>query len=339
MIDRSTIFRFALLVALGLCSASLADAVLFGHAFCGFHSDCAEVAASRFARPLGVPIPAIGVAGFAIIFLFSLVPNRRAVFVGRAGTVAAGLIGCGLIAVQLFVLEKVCVLCMFADACGLVVAGVAIVLPAMPVRPRCEGLRIIGWIAAGLMAVSLPIGWAWWTSDPPTPPQVVAHWRPGTINIVELTDFDCPHCARFERVLREALRDADNYHLVRIPAPMPKHENARPAAKAFLAAERQGKGEEMASLLFAAKSRTPAECRELALTLRLDIKEFDRVVADPARDLELDETIAWAQRAGPGLPMLWIQSRFFPKMPSVGKIKRALSQVEPFEPRGGSIQQ
>src|SRR5262249_38326835 len=129
---------------------------------------------------------------------------------------------------------------------------------------------------------------------------VTARWESNRINVVELTDFDCSHCAELEAVLCEAIHESPDCHFVRIPAPMPKHENARPAARAFVAASRQNEGERMATLLFAAAPRTPERCRELAAKLGLDMSAYDRDVADPSLDEQFDETIAWAHRVGPG---------------------------------------
>lgn len=269
-------------------------------------------------------------AGFALILMLSLLPGRKLHLISRGLALVAGLVGIALICVQLFVIEHVCSLCMLVDA-----AGVLLSILAMSLRPdqaRFVWLRLPAWIVAGCAAAALPIGWARLIADPPTPPQVTSHWVAGKINVIEVTDFDCPHCARFEPIMTEALRGVPNCRFVRIPCPMPKHENARPAARAFLAASRQGKGEEMAAALFAAESRDASECRKLARRLGLDLAEYDRGVADPATDAQLDETIAWARQTGPGLPMVWVQGRFFPKAPSLAALRNAFNQVVPFQP-------
>ena len=87
----------------------------------------------------------------------------------------------------------------------------------------------------------------------------------------------------------------------------------RPAARAYLAAKVQGRGEAMAAALLAAAVRTPAECRRLAGSIGLNLVDYDRVVKDEATDAELDAAIAWAQGAGPGLPLIWVQDGTFVK--------------------------
>ncbi len=77
----------------------------------------------------------------------------------------------------------------------------------------------------------------------------------GNVNIVELTDFDCEHCARADQIMQQALRGAKDIHFVRIPAPMPRHVSARPAARAYLASLKPGKGGAKSSVHFAAHSR------------------------------------------------------------------------------------
>jgi uncharacterized membrane protein len=333
MINRWIIFRLVSLAALALCSASLSDTVLFGPTYCGFQSDCGQVSASAFSRPLAVPMPILGIVGFGALFCVSLCADRRGVILSRLFAVAAGAIGGGLIVVQLVALERLCPLCILVDSCGIALAILSFSLRPIPRPVDRTWLRLLAWVGASGLVTVAPIAWAGITAPPPPPPQVQSYWEPGKINIVELTDFDCSSCAEFEPIMREAMRDAPNCHFVRIAAPMPKHENARPAARAYFAASKQGKGESMAALLFAAKSRTPENCRKFAMSLDLDMAEYDRVVVEPATDAEFDATLAWAQQAGPGLPMVWIQERFFPPRPTLETLARAINQVAPFSPK------
>jgi protein-disulfide isomerase len=184
------------------------------------------------------------------------------------------------------------------------------------------------WFGVAIVMMSAPLLWAVWKREIPAsqiavPDEVKAFWVDGRITVVEVTDFDCPHCARADRVLKEALRDATNIHFVRLAAPMPNHANARPAARAYVAAQQQGKGDEMATALYAAESRSADACREIAERLGLTMADYDRVVADRNTDAKLDATIAWARRAG-SLPLICIQDRGFARVPTADEIRDAL---------------
>jgi uncharacterized membrane protein len=328
---RMTILRSVALAALALCSASLVDAVI-APTFCSFRSDCGEVNSSIYGRPLGVPLPVFGLIGFAAILCLSLSPNRRVQNLVRLFSVLAGLAGAILIVVQVLVLDRLCWMCTLVDAGAVILSLIAAWrLPAQ--LPGASWLSSSAWMGGGIVAVLCPLIWAAAQYKGPPPPQVMDRWVAGKVNVVELTDFDCPHCAVAEQIVSQALRDMPGVNFVRIAAPMPKHPNARPAARAYLAAARQGRGDEMASKLLAASSRTAKDCRSLAAALGLEMKDYDRVVADEATDAELDATLSWAQRAGPGLPMLWVQNHFFPRTPSLEELQHALDRAIPYQPR------
>jgi uncharacterized membrane protein len=305
---RVIVIRVLALVALAASGASLADVTLTEPEFCGLESGCGAVTSSVYARPLGVPLPAVGLAGFAVVFGLTLFPAGRTLLVLRIAAAVAGLVGLGLIVVQVAALHQVCPLCLVADGSGLAVAGVAFVGrfhetagPGWPAR--------VGWIVGAVACAAFPVLFALGRADPPTPDQVTAHWVDGAITLVELTDFDCPHCQDAEAILRPFLRDHPDIRFVRIPLVIPRHENARPAARAYLAARAQGKGEEMAAALFAAKDRDFDSCRKLVSGLGLNLDEFDRTVRDRKTDAELDATMTWFRPIETGVPVMWVQDR------------------------------
>src|SRR6185312_887571 len=71
------------------------------------------------------------------------------------------------------------------------------------------------------------------------------------VTIVEFSDFQCPFCSRAEGTV-EQIRKAygDDVRIVYKENPLPFHPHATPAAKAAMAAARQGKFWEMHDLLF-----------------------------------------------------------------------------------------
>jgi predicted DsbA family dithiol-disulfide isomerase len=152
----------------------------------------------------------------------------------------------------------------------------------------------------------------WHTAEETTlPPQVPTYWVPGKVTIVEAVDFQCPHCRQLHRLMRQFLRDqGEGIRLVRVMAPMAKNPHARDAARAYLCAKAQGKGEEMAQALFAVDDLSPESCERLAVSLGLSQKEFRACVADEQIDRQLDANLAWVMPVAPrGLPCVWVQDR------------------------------
>lgn len=96
------------------------------------------------------------------------------------------------------------------------------------------------------------------------------------IMVVEFMDFQCPFCGRFHPPMVEAAKAFPgkvSYMIKNFPLPF--HPNARPAAKAALAAGEQGKYFEMAELLVAnQQSLSEDKYKEFAKQLGLNEKKF-----------------------------------------------------------------
>jgi uncharacterized membrane protein len=325
------IVRSVLLFSIVSSAAVLADDVFDTRPFCGFESDCQAVTGTEFGRPLGVPLSAVGLAGFVVLFTLTLFPGARSFALVAPLAVAAGCVGIGLIGVQAFVLERFCPLCLLVD--GTAAAAAVLALRGRVWREAGSNpsrRAQAGWAALALSAAGGPflLGWARGDpEEPPVPPQVAAHWVEGAVALVEVTDFECPACRRAEPVLTEFRREHPELRFVRLVAPIPTHANARPAGRAFLAARAQGRGEEMAVLLMAADSRAPDHCRQLAARLGLNLVEYDRAVSAPATDAELNETAAWVRTAGTGLPLVWVQGVRIQGIPTPELLARALNRV------------
>jgi uncharacterized membrane protein/predicted DsbA family dithiol-disulfide isomerase len=383
--------RLILLFALGVCGAILGE-YLFAGTFCSFRSGCGTVLTSAYARPLGVPLPVVGLVGFGLLFALTLFPGREAFRLVGPLAMAAGLSGLALILLQTLKLEATCTLCLLVDGSAialavLVLAGGSFFLPFPPKwgrgekTPRPQPLSPEGggeqtgilssegrgeqggifspegriqkeiaclqplsqkdggeesktcglstgspflawlvrsaWLAGAVLAVGLPLLLAWVWANPPVPEQVKAYWIEGKITIVDLVDFDCSSCRSAEPELETFRKKmGDKIHFVRIAAPMRKHQNARPSAKAYLAARKQGKGEEMVKELFAASSRDRDTCELLAQELHLDMEQYKQVVDDPATDAQLDDNNAWAEATGRGLPLVWVGDQMITGTPT-----------------------
>lgn len=134
------------------------------------------------------------------------------------------------------------------------------------------------------------------------------------VTIVEFMDFQCPFCARFHPVIQEVLKaypDQVNYVLKNFPLSF--HQQARPAAKAALAAGEQGKYYEMTALLIKnSSSLSDDKYKELAKELGLNVDQFTKDLKD--KDGQWEDILSKdAQLAGEvqvrGTPTYFINGR------------------------------
>ncbi len=132
------------------------------------------------------------------------------------------------------------------------------------------------------------------------------------VTIVEFSDYECPHCARAVPVLRQIERDFEGrVRVVHMNFPLTGHIHGMPAARAALAAGRQGKFWEMHYLLFENQHHLePADIERYATQLELDLPRFRTDQAAP----EIEAQIATTRREGErldigGTPTIYINSR------------------------------
>ena len=118
------------------------------------------------------------------------------------------------------------------------------------------------------------------------------------VTIVEFSDFECPFCTRGKSTMDEVLKAYPNdVKVVFKNLPLPFHQNAVPAAKAALAAGKQGKFWEMHDKLFENQRELTAENFEkFAKELSLDLSKFKADMNDPEIDkqIEADKKLAEA---------------------------------------------
>lgn len=120
------------------------------------------------------------------------------------------------------------------------------------------------------------------------------------ITIIEYTDFQCPYCKRGADAAYELLKIyPEKVKVVFKNNPLAFHKQALPAAKAALAANKQGKFWEYHDLLF----EKPSELKEelfvkYAENLKLDMEKFnkDRNSEEIAKQIESDMADAKAHK-------------------------------------------
>jgi protein-disulfide isomerase len=136
------------------------------------------------------------------------------------------------------------------------------------------------------------------------------------VTIVEWSDFECPYCSKVLPTLTQIEKDyGDKVRVVFRQQPLPMHKNAPAAAKAALAAHRQGKFWEMHDKLFAAAPQkqlgpTVDSYTAFATELGLDVEKFKTDFADPVFDtmIKEDQEVA-AKFGGGGTPSFFINGR------------------------------
>jgi uncharacterized membrane protein/2-hydroxychromene-2-carboxylate isomerase len=330
MSHRMLLLRGLCIVALAASSASFADQSFGDGAFCGFESGCEAVTSSAYGKVLGIPWPVVGIIGFTLILALTLIGTQGSIRIARWMSLFAPIVGIVLIVIQLAVLAQVCLLCLVADVSA-VLMGVVCIRP-LPPEPPSSAVRGVASVVAVLAAL-VPIAFAYSDVQPDPPDWVKVHWVPNKVTVVEVTDFECEHCRRADEYLRGVLKTRNDVNFVRIPIEMPKHSHSRAAAIAFRGAKAQSRETEMAEALFASPALTGPDCRAIAEKLGLDMVKYDRVVTDPATDAEVSAVSAAARAAGPGVPLIWIQSHVIFGSPTLENFDAPLSRTRPLRPQ------
>ncbi len=309
------------LIGLAASAASLADSLAPAPAFCA-ETGCATVRASGWARPLGVPLPVLGLGFFALAAALVVTGDRaRSAPARRALATLGGVGALGLIAVQALVIGAWCRLCLIADGAALAYAALVWLggTAAWP-RVRPPGLALVATGLVAAIAVPMVFGrGATPTMVAPSGaalPEVVAReQRAGEVVIVDFVDFECPHCRDLHGRLVQALARADvPVRVVRKMVPLPMHAYALTAALAWCCADAQGKGDAMAEALLAApiEALSAPGCERLAGEVGLDMARYRADVASASMRARVDADVAAARAAGlRSLPTVYINDQAF----------------------------
>jgi protein-disulfide isomerase len=131
----------------------------------------------------------------------------------------------------------------------------------------------------------------------------------GRVEIIEFSDFQCPFCGRVEPTIARIMdRYKGKVRLVWKNQPLPFHVNARPAAKAALAAAEQGRFWEMHDKLFANQTQLSLDNYVAwARDLSLNIDKFKADMASATYDAILDADSKQGRAVGAsGTPTFFI---------------------------------
>ncbi len=132
------------------------------------------------------------------------------------------------------------------------------------------------------------------------------------VTIVEWSDFQCPFCGQAKDLVHQIL-DAypKDVRFVFKNYPLPFHPNAMPAAKAAVAAGKQGKFFEMHDKLFEnQRTLAPDKYLEWAKEIGLDIEQFKKDMEAPETAASITQDMKEAGEVGVrGTPSFFIDGK------------------------------
>lgn len=134
------------------------------------------------------------------------------------------------------------------------------------------------------------------------------------VTIYEFSDFQCPHCRMAAPILKKLVDDSNGkVRLVFKQYPLPGHPKAREAAKAALAADRQGKFWEMHDLIFKNQARLKTvNFESYAKELGLDLERFRADVNSKEVEAKIEADRAEGKKAGvDSTPSIYVNDRRF----------------------------
>jgi protein-disulfide isomerase len=141
------------------------------------------------------------------------------------------------------------------------------------------------------------------------------------VTIVQYSDFQCPFCSRVETTIDKVMEEYKGK--VRVAwrnMPLSFHNNAKPAAIAAMAADRQGKFWEMHKIMFKnQQALAAADLEKYAKEIGLDMAKFKAAIEDKKLAEAVDAEAAAGGKIGArGTPAFFINGSF-------------LSGAQPFE--------
>jgi len=130
------------------------------------------------------------------------------------------------------------------------------------------------------------------------------------IVIVEYSEYQCPFCKRAQGTMEQlAEKYGDKVSFVFKHYPLAKHTQAKPAAIASIAAERQGKFWEYKHALFEHQKdlRTEGIYEQIAAEVGLNMEQFRRDIADPEIEKQIKIDVVQAKKVGvTGTPCFFV---------------------------------
>lgn len=302
------------LVALAASALLLVDYVRPSPVFCGAEGGCGVAKRSAIAYPLGVPLPAFGIAGLLAVAVLALVRGARARLLQAVVAGVGALFALGLLGWQL-AHGSICPYCATVDGATVVLGIVSLVAWVKAAEPPPGRVLLGGAVALLVAAVAAPLAVGFTRQPLPegVPEVILAEIEKtprGKVTVIDFVDYECPFCRMTHHELTPVLKShAAQIRLVRKNVPLRMHVHAMDAAKGAVCAESMGQGDAMAEALMDApvQSLTREGIASLAKGLGLDAAKFDACVNDPATEaLVKKDQDAFKAAKGHGLPTIWV---------------------------------
>ncbi len=150
----------------------------------------------------------------------------------------------------------------------------------------------------------------------------------GDVTVVEFFDYNCPYCKSVFPRVRKLVGEDGNIKVVMKEFPV-LGPNSEYAAKAALAAQKQGKYEAFHVQMMSKDSRlSPEGVIAAAKKVGLDIDRLKKDMESAEVTEELDRNIIWAQRLGiSGTPAFVIGDELIPGAIDERQMKRYVDKV------------
>ena len=150
----------------------------------------------------------------------------------------------------------------------------------------------------------------------------------GDVTVVEFFDYNCPYCRQVAPVIEQAVADDPQLRIVYKEFPILGPDSLF-AAKAALAAARQGKYGEFHKALYAARTRvTEAVVLKVAAETGLDIARLKSDMQQPDIEGSISRNAELAQALGiTGTPGFVVGDRIFPGATDLETMKKLIEQA------------
>lgn len=151
------------------------------------------------------------------------------------------------------------------------------------------------------------------------------------VTLYEFSDFQCPHCKLAAPYLKKIVEESNGkVKLVFMQYPLPGHPKAREAAKAAVAAHKQGKFWEMHDLLFKNQDELQsANLDDYAKKLGLDMKRFEADMSSEETEKKIESDLAQGKAVGvDSTPSIYVNDRryIFPPDQLAAYVREELDQ-------------
>ncbi len=183
--------------------------------------------------------------------------------------------------------------------------------------------------AAGAFVVA--VGLASCKSPPPrVVAEEIARTPKGTATVLFYTDFQCPHCRRLHALLAPLLAERGaRLRVVLRHVPLPRHPDARAAARASVCAETLTPTPmAFSAALFSSEDLGDAAIAALASQHGIPHDAFASCLVDRSTDARIDRDVAeFDALGGDGVPLFWIGRQRYEGVPSRAVLEAALDEA------------